>query len=269
MSDTKVFIACHKPCEVSSDPLYLPLHVGAYGKEDIGFVRDDSGDNISSKNPIFCELTGLYWCWKNLDYDHLGLVHYRRYFTLKNKRYQKQNGQIESVLTSEETESLLSNHRVIVPKKRHYYIENIYDHYSHTFTEDHLKLTKQILSDKYPDYLSSWDEVMRSTSAYVFNMFIMDREFVDDYCKWLFDILFELENRVDPSNMTPFEKRYAGRISEILFNVWLLQKIKDGSLTKKDIKEIPYLYIGEIDWKNKIISFLKAKFLHKKYEKSF
>lgn len=82
---TTIFVACHKKCDTPKDPVYLPLHVGAEGKEPIGFTPDNTGDNISSQNPIFCELTGLYWCWKNLQYDYLGLVHYRRYFTLKSK----------------------------------------------------------------------------------------------------------------------------------------------------------------------------------------
>ena len=76
----RVIVATHKACDIAQDPLYLPVHVGAAGKEDIGFTRDDSGDNISEKNPHFCELTGLYWAWKNLDDDYIGLCHYRRYF---------------------------------------------------------------------------------------------------------------------------------------------------------------------------------------------
>ena len=81
MSDkiTTIFVACHKKCDTPKDAIYLPLHVGAEGKDPIGFTPDNTGDNISSQNPIFCELTGLYWCWKNLQYDYLGLVHYRRY----------------------------------------------------------------------------------------------------------------------------------------------------------------------------------------------
>lgn len=49
------------------DSLYLPLHVGAEGKIDengnpldLGYVKDNTGDNISSRNPSFCELTGAF-----------------------------------------------------------------------------------------------------------------------------------------------------------------------------------------------------------------
>ena len=77
----KIIVAAHKPYEMPTDSMYIPVHVGAFGKENIGYQRDDEGENISGLNPYFCELTGLYWAWKNLDADYIGLIHYRRYFT--------------------------------------------------------------------------------------------------------------------------------------------------------------------------------------------
>ena len=80
-----VVVATHKPYAMPADPLYLPLHVGAEGKESIGFAGDNTGDHISAKNPQFCELTGLYWAWKNVDADYIGLAHYRRHFRGKGR----------------------------------------------------------------------------------------------------------------------------------------------------------------------------------------
>ena len=80
----KIIVAAHKKYWMPTAPVYLPVHVGAEGKAAIGYTPDNTGDNISIKNPHFCELTGLYWAWKNLDADYLGLVHYRRYFTRKD-----------------------------------------------------------------------------------------------------------------------------------------------------------------------------------------
>ena len=62
----KVIVAAHKPYEMPFDKMYLPVHVGAAGKDSIGYQRDDEGDNISNLNPYYCELTGLYWAWTNL-----------------------------------------------------------------------------------------------------------------------------------------------------------------------------------------------------------
>ena len=76
-----MIVAAHKAYRMPEDPMYLPLHVGKAGKSlELGFQGDDTGDNISEKNPEYCELTGLYWAWKNLDADYIGLSHYRRYF---------------------------------------------------------------------------------------------------------------------------------------------------------------------------------------------
>ena len=83
-SDLNIFIACHKKCDLPTQEGYVPLHVGAEGKNDLGLIKDSTGDNISLKNPNFCELTGLYWMWKNTKSKYIGLVHYRRYFFKKN-----------------------------------------------------------------------------------------------------------------------------------------------------------------------------------------
>lgn len=265
----KIFVACHKKCDVPSDEVYLPVFVGAHGKPDNGFQRDDVGENISIKNALYCELTGLYWCWKNTKYDFLGLSHYRRFFTLKTKREQKMQGLLQSVISLEECEKLLSNYRVIVPRKRNYYIETVYNHYNHTFDGKQLDLARDILSERHPEQIVEFDDLMKGKKAYVFNMFIMGWDLVDDYCSWLFPILNELEKRYDTTGMTAFEKRYIGRVAERLFNVWLNSKVKTGELKPQDIREIPYTYFGEVNWPKKIIRFLLAKFFHLKYEQSF
>ena len=73
-------VATHKKYWMPEDEVYLPLHVGAEGKADLGYTKDNTGDNISVKNPNYCELTGMYWAWKNLNCEYIGLCHYRRYF---------------------------------------------------------------------------------------------------------------------------------------------------------------------------------------------
>lgn len=254
----KIIVATHKSAEMPKDSIYLPLHVGCAEKEKLGFIGDNTGDNISSRNSTFCELTGLYWAWKNLDYDYIGLVHYRRYF--KGKKIK--DPELGYILTRGEAEKYLKDYDIILPDKRNYYIETLYSHYAHTHNQEDMDKTREVLLEKYPDYVYFFDRVMGRTKGYMFNMFITDKEKCSAYCQWLFDILFELEKRIDLSNYSAFEARVFGRISELLLNVWVE---KQGYR----VKELPFIYIGKINWKRKITGFLNAKFLKKKYDKSF
>ena len=99
----------------------------------------------------------------------------------------------------------------------------------------------------------------------MFNMFIAKKPYADAYLKWLFDILFELEKRVFTGDYTSFQKRYVGRVSEILFNVWLQKQLVDGM----KIREVKYLSMEEEHMLKKAYAFLMAKFFGKKYKESF
>ena len=248
----KVIVAAHKRCAMPLDELYLPLQAGAALHDPIGFERDDSGDNISAKNGGFCELTCLYWAWKNLQADYVGLAHYRRHFKGRGKQ----------VLTLAEAEKLLSDTDIVLTKKRRYYIETLYDHYAHTHAVKPLDTAGEIIAQKYPDYLPEFERLKKRTSAHMFNMMIMRRDLFDRYCEWLFDILFELEQRVDTTGMSAFDARFYGRVSELLLDVWL-------NTNGYSYKEIPFIYTEKVNRIKKAVGFLSAKFLGKKYDKSF
>ena len=79
----------------------------------------------------------------------------------------------------------------------------------------------KIIKEKYPEYLNEFNKLHKRTSAHMFNMFIMKKEILNQYCEWLFDILFELEKRVDVSKFDNFHARFYGRISELLLDVWI------------------------------------------------
>lgn len=265
-----IIIAAHKKYQMPLDEMYIPLHVGAEGKKDasgndlnLGYVKDNTGDNISNLNPSFCELTGLYWAWKNLHSDYIGLAHYRRHFSMKN-----QEG-FDNVLTYDELKPYLGKVKVFTPTKRRYYIETLYSHYKHTHYSNQLDETRQIIDEKYPEYIESYDRVIKHTYGYMFNMMILSKTMLDDYCMWLFNILFELGKRIDMPELSAFQGRYYGRISEIIFNVWLDKKFSSGELKSDEIMEIPCIHMEKINWWKKGTAFLNAKFLGKKYEGSF
>ena len=203
------------------DKIYFPVQVGSYGKENIGFARDDEGDNISQKNPYFCELTGLYWIWKNVDADYYGLVHYRRYFSAVPKIKRTSHDKFRYILDEATLENILKDYDIVVPKKRKYFIESLYSHYAHTHYEEHILITEKVIKEICPDYEASFKKVMKSSSAHMFNMMIMSKEKFNEYCKWLFDILFEIEKRIDITQYDAYQARLFGRISELLLDVWI------------------------------------------------
>lgn len=260
-----IIVATHKKYKMPQDEMYYPLQMGAdITHTDLGYKQDNQGENISSRNPSFCELTGLYWAWKNLHADYLGLVHYRRHFSL-----QKRKKSFDKVLSLREAENLFQRYKVILPRKQKYYIETLYSHYKHTHHIVTLDTAYEILSEMYPDYVRDYKQAVSHRSGYMFNMFIMPKTLSDEYCEWLFPMLFELENRIGELQLSAYQGRFYGRISEILFNVWIAHQIRTRKFAKKDIKEIPCIYMEKINWHKKCISFLRAKFFHKKYEGSF
>ena len=248
---TRIAVVTHRPYRICDDELYLPVMAGSFSMpepETNGYVRDDSGENISDKNAQYCELTGLYWIWKNSDADNIGLCHYRRYFARKRRlKYRsrreilsKTGGPFDCVLHKDEAICLLEQYPVILPRPRRYFIENNYSQFAHSHGSYALDVTRKIITERYPEYIDAYDRTMDKTTGHRFNMFIMRRELLDRYCSWLFDLLFELEKRIaeDKSDDNKNDDRLCGYVAERLLDVWL---DKEGC----DYLEIPYVFIGK------------------------
>ena len=224
--DIKILVATHKQYWMPEDKIYLPIHVGRVEKADLGYLGDDTGDNISAKNANYCELTGLYWAWKNLKCDYIGLCHYRRYFAHAVSGSDMEKKKL-AILQRTDYEKLLKQYDVILPKQRNYFIETVRSQYEHAHNKNDLALTEQIVAELYPEYSEAFCKVMGGTKLHIFNMFVMKKEKFDEYCQWLFTILFELEKRIDISSYSQYEARVFGFLSERLLNVWLeKQKLK-------------------------------------------
>lgn len=224
----KLFTITHKAFTPPADPLYVPLHVGRANAEDLGFLGDDTGDSISHLNPYFCELTGMYWLWKNYhEADYIGICHYRRYLL-------NENG---FVFTEAELEKLLLKYDMITTK-----LLTLPNSYYKGFSANHhiedLVATGEVLKEKYPDYFSTFDELVHGPHTYFGNIFITSREQYDAYCTWLFDILFEVQKRTDFTGYTGYQKRLFGFLSEFLQTVWIRYH-------KLSVKECMVGMIGE------------------------
>ncbi|MDP4467177.1 DUF4422 domain-containing protein [Lacticaseibacillus paracasei] len=246
----KVMVAAHKKYQMPEDPTYLPIFVGAALHDNIpsNYQGDNSGDNISLKNPNYNELTAVYWGWKNLKGDVTGLVHYRRYFREPGKRGDK----FSRVLTKQSIESALRDHDVILPTKRRYYIETIESHYRHSHQPQGIDALKDVFTELSPTYENALNQTLNSTSAHMFNMFIMKQSDFHEFAKWMFSVLDKVENRIDFDTLVGNEKRVMGFISELLIDVWI-------RANRKSYIEFPVMYMEKEHLFRKGLIFLRNK----------
>lgn len=261
--DIKILVSTHKPYIMPKDTsIYLPIQVG-YDEvsEHFGFQGDNTGDNISYKHRFYSDLSAIYWGWKNLNVEYMGSCHYRRYFVSKKPKYDD-NKFFRYILNREELESLLSKCPVIVAKKRNYYIESIESHFKHTHESSDFDLLREIISEISPEYVDSFEKVAKSTSAHLFNTFIMRKDYVDSFCSFMFPILFEVEKRVDFSTRSEFESRTCGYLAEFLLDTWLIKN-------HVSYQEIELRVLDGENKLRKMIAMLRSKALGEKYEKSF
>ncbi|MBP2058109.1 hypothetical protein J2Z60_001286 [Lactobacillus colini] len=246
---TIILVAAHKKFPMPNQEGYLPILVGADKnyREGIDYQLDNKGENISSKNPYYNELTAVYWAWKNLrDVDAIGLVHYRRYL------YGSKPYNLDNVLDINKINRLLQSNDVILPKQRNYYIESNYSHYIHAHHREPLDKTRKIIKEFYPAYLSAFDVVMNKRKAHMFNMFVMKKAAFDSYCTFMFGVLNRLEKEIDISNYSVQEQRVYGYVSELLMDVWLYT-------TKQSFTELAWGQIGGRNTLQKGFNLIKRK----------
>ena len=141
----------------------------------------------------------------------------------------------------------------ILPKERNYFIETTYSQYVHAHHAEDLDLTRRILEERHPGFVAAFDAVMKSTRGHRFNMMVMKRPLFDDYCAWLFDVLFELERRLDISSYSDYDKRVFGFVAERLLDVYVRAK-------GVRYAEMPVLHLESQHWPRKITAFLNRKF---------
>lgn len=221
MSDVSIYVVGHKPFVLpqNQERIYKPIFVGS-GKQDAkekDYLVDDDGDNISSKNSTFCELTAYYWVWKNdKKSDVIGLCHYRRYFAEDGRMLSAAS--IDRYLNTEEI-------AMIVPMKTTWRADSVLEAYLRGagYQKD-LFYVEWAIRKLHPEYLKAFHQVLNSRSAHYRNMLITRRDVFDEYCCWLFSILFEIERYIDLEAYNVTEKRVFGFLSEILLNVYLVAK---------------------------------------------
>lgn len=222
-----IYVVTHKKIDESiiDASKYQVIYVGKGSDYQEGYCRDNTGDNISEKNPYYCELTGLYWVWKNgkenLE-DITGLVHYRRYFTTEKEynRY-KQTGKMPSVLSADIILNQCDERTVIMPKG-YRTLSTLYNSYNRCHDINDIKIISDSIKNVCPEYLTSFNNLMKKHKGYYYNMIICRKKVLDDYCAWLFPLLEEIESKIDLNKYkTAYQKRVFGFMAERLLQLWV------------------------------------------------
>ncbi len=244
----KLYSVTHKAIQ-TIPPDRITIGVGEKRSVIGAQITDDVGCNISEKNYCYCELTALYWIWKHETCNFVGLEHYRRFFFSKNFAS-------AHPLTQKKIYKILMSGKIILPKPQQYN-ETVYAHYAKYHDIHDLEVCISIIRNDFPQYIADCDAVLYSKKLCIANMFIMPKQMLNEYCDWLFHILFKAEKAVDINSKDSYQIRVFGFLSERLFNIWIHHKD-------------PKIYFArvfdatECAWKTRLKSKLKGFFHGKK-----
>lgn len=243
-STIKIYVSCHKQFYVPSHEFLFPVQVGS-ARTSVsypGMLRDDAGENISAKNPSYCELTAQYWAWKNETADYYGFFHYRRYLSFRQQalsrrqlpyficRYPDSRTLFSLGFQPEHMRQLIESCDVVVPlgEEMHVPVMEHYRNGRYQFPED-LQLAADILREMHPEYSASAEEYLTGSVNYFGNLFVMKKALFFSYCAWLFPILEEFDRRKDTSGYDVQAGRVDGYLAERLFGIYYTQLKNTGA----------------------------------------
>lgn len=227
----RILVGYHKKYTLLKNDIFVPIQLGktiANKKSKDGYLSpielkwlntnllgDDTGDNISEKNREYCELTGIYWAWRNYEKlgnpDYIGFMHYRRWFDFLriNERKEKSRKTNSSKYISEMNEELFNNllgqYKAGAPQ---------YDVLQKEYAIHMNTGVIEILKKKYLRIYESYVEQINNGRCFYKNMFILSKSDFFELCSMLFDVLRNDKS----SDGIPREKGY---IAEYLTSAYL------------------------------------------------
>lgn len=228
----KILVAFHKKTIFSSDTRFLNIHVGRkLSNQDLGFTGDDTGENISPLNPFFCELTALYWFWKNNPIPNaVGLCHYRRYFDSSQPwyRYKKKTtfvpfSEFEKAgveTTLDDIEQMLVGSDIVLPRKIKL-ARTIEEDYIYHHIPEEWDILMKTIERKEPEYYKTAKLFFNKENyVHAYNMFVMKGPIFSSYMAWLFNILFDVDQQLKRPGYA-YQQRSIGFMAERLLNLYV------------------------------------------------
>ena len=228
-----IYIVTHKRVDLPKLKGYRAIQVGSAEEDFPGCLRDDTGDNIADRNASYCELTAMYWIWKNTDDPFKGLAHYRRYFGRRPL-----SSRVSDILGYDALIGMLEGRDLLAAKPAVYHVDAREQLLMDCCTPETFSKLETVIETLSPEYMDAFRTFFAGNRAAQYNMLICRRALFDDYCAWLFPILFGLEDRVDLTGASDYQKRLFGFLSERLLNVW----IADNGLRARQLPVVSTAY---------------------------
>lgn len=269
MTTIKIIVAHHKKAPIVSNDSYLPIHVGKkLANIDLGIEGDDTGDNISIKNPIYCEMSAMYWAWKNITADYIGLCHYRRYFTTEKLPLNQKIIRLakfwatrilgnlfcpginypltDQITVSKEklfsladdfirtiSKKLNANKFDIVVSTQYRFSSRTVRQLFETVGRVPIQMLEDIVKEKAPKLYPYLMQTFNSDKLFAANMFIMSRQLFNEYSESVFSVLEEHELRSRYKYCSnPLKdgcySRLSGYLAECLTSAFILQQIENN-----------------------------------------
>lgn len=253
--DLKIYVITHKNEEglFKYEPHHQHLFVGAdINKCDNNFLKDNTGNNISFLNQVFCELTGLYWVWKNgKKSEYVGFEHYRRHFEL----------------SKEEIIDLFVKYDILLPRHDTTLgFGTIYDHYGYCHNSKDMDIISEIINELYPEYNNTYKLVIKGgVNHFTCNSFITSWGNFDKMMTFLFNIFNEFQNRLNLRTVEDFKnhiktnfstsnilrREYARRGEDwFTYQLRIMGFLSERLLTLWAFHNFPLGKIGEVKFDN-------------------
>lgn len=255
----KIFVTYKEKHEILKSDIFIPMQTGRAISTDVfdNMIGDDTGDNISSLNDYFCELSSIYWVWKNYDKignpDYVGFMHYRRHLSFNTTEFFNEciyglvhhtniddNYLKKYCLTDDKILEIVKKNDMIVANKydvRRINFNNVYEHYklssSKLHIEDYDKML-EILGKKYPSFISDAEYYNSNPYGYFTNIFVMKKNLFVDFCKWYFDILFDFYEYIKEKKYTQQEIRLY--VSEWLFGIYMVHMYRQKKYSIQELQ---------------------------------
>ncbi|WP_028264005.1 DUF4422 domain-containing protein [Atopobium fossor] len=241
--DLRIFVTTHKRVDLPESPVFQPVQVGGLlknsGSRFVDAFHDDEGENISERNPLYCEMTVQYWAWKNAMADYMGFCHYRRYFNFSEIEYEENPyGEVMDSFIDAKTiakygldsisaRKCIEGYDVITTgfhdlRKMPGDFATPYEQYKAApllHIED-IDLLVTIIGELQPDYLEDAKAFFTGYESCFCNMYIMRGQIFSDYCEWIFPILEKYCNEANMQHYSKEALRTPGHLAERLFNVY-------------------------------------------------